>query len=370
MKLPNTAAAVVFSLGFCIAGSSGLAQKIPAPSSQTAVHADDVSMESYQQHLIALESLVDECAKQRDAKSCDASLIGNDDRVSIPNGATTERRLVRYGWLRAVFQGAASKDDSNKTSKIPSKTADAQSEPSLAQLLKEAKTRLEQDLTQAHAAIAPAPDHAKERAAMREVLAGKEFRNLQEQTVKDSVLEKFARWLNHLFAGVGFLKLKSAWIGRVIVWGFVLGICVALVYLLIRIERRWRIRLIPDDDQLPARDAASARDWQLWLEDSRRAATKGEWREAIHFLYWAAISRLESRRLWPADRARTPREYLALVAQGDARKPGLLQLTSAFERFWYGGRAADESDYHSAERVALGLIDGGPGTAGTEGGAR
>jgi len=127
---------------------------------------------------------------------------------------------------------------------------------------------------------------------------------------------------------------------------------------------------------MPAPGAASARDWQLWLEDAQRAANSGLWREAIHFVYWAAISRLESRRLWPADRARTPREYLALVDAGDPRKPGLSQLTHTFERVWYGGRDAGESDYKSAENLATALISGGSrtGAAGLplaqEGGAR
>jgi hypothetical protein len=63
--------------------------------------------------------------------------------------------------------------------------------------------------------------------------------------------------------------------------------------------------------------------------------------------------------LWPADRARTPREYLALVAHEDPRKSGLSQLTSSFERFWYGGRPADEADYKNAESLATSLIGGG-----------
>jgi hypothetical protein len=130
-----------------------------------------------------------------------------------------------------------------------------------------------------------------------------------------------------------------------------------------QLERRWRIRLIPESDG-PAAGAASARDWQLWLADARRAAAAGQWREAIHFAYWASISRLESRRLWPADRARTPREYLALVAADDPRKPLLATLTRSFERVWYGGRAAAESDYRKAEALADALISG------TQGGAR
>lgn len=363
--------AALSALLVLLVGSAGVrasAQKIPDPTSHVGVRADDVSLEGYQQHLERLQSALESCARGRDAKSCDPDLIGHDDRVSLSAGLVSQKRLVRYDWLRVLFQNAAAKGESGEKAKKDAKAkAGAEAGPSVTELLKGAKTRLESDLAQSRSPLAATPGHARERAVMREVLAGKEFRNLQEQTVQDSVLEKFARWLNRLFANVGFLKMRSAWIGRVLVWGFILGVCVALVYSLIRLERRWRVKLTPDDDQMPAPGAASARDWQLWLADARRAAANGEWREAIHFLYWAAISRLESRRLWPADRARTPREYLALLGDGDPRRPGLSQLTSTFERFWYGGRDAAEGDYKAAESVATGLIGGG---SGSDGGAR
>jgi hypothetical protein len=79
----------------------------------------------------------------------------------------------------------------------------------------------------------------------------------------------------------------------------------------------------------------------------------------MHSVYWAAISRLESKRLWPADRARTPREYLALVAPDDPRRAGLATLTRSFERTWYGGRQTGESEFRKAEELAAGLIAGG-----------
>jgi hypothetical protein len=90
------------------------------------------------------------------------------------------------------------------------------------------------------------------------------------------------------------------------------------------------------------------------------------WREAIHLVYWAAIARLESRRLWPADRARTPREYLALIAPEDPRRAGLAALTGSFERTWYGGRSAAESDFRRAEAIAASLIEGGSGVVSSE----
>jgi hypothetical protein len=224
------------------------------------------------------------------------------------------------------------------------------------QLLKDAKQRLDHDVAQSQAPVAAVSPHTGERAVMQQVLAGPEFRDLQP-TVRDSVMEKLGNWLNRLFESAANLKARSAWVGRALVWGFILAVCVALVWSLLRLERRWRVQLTPDIDR-PAPGAASARDWQLWLEDARNAAASGLWREAIHFLYWAAISRLESRRLWPADRARTPREYLALVAPEDPRRPGLSQLTRTFERFWYGGREAGEGDYKKAEDLASSLIAG------------
>ena len=367
MKSLQSRPCALFSAGILLAGAMACAQNISISSTPAAAHADDLSIEAYQGHLIGLKAALEVCAQARDARSCDPALIGSDDRVTI---TATERRVVRYDWLRVLFQKAATKDETSEKAKSASKPAGMiRAEPPTARLLKDAKTRLEGDLAQSRAPLAPAADHLKERAVMREVLAEKEFRSLQEQTVKDSVLEKFARWLNHIFATAGLLKARSAWIGRVIVWGFILGVCVALVYSLIRLERRWRVRLTPDDAGMPPPGAPSARDWQLWLEDARRSAANGRWRDAIHFLYWAAISRLESRRLWPADRARTPREYLALMAPEDPRRSGLTQLTGTFERFWYGGRQAAESDYRAAENIVTGLIKGGSNVGGSDVGA-
>ncbi len=345
-------------LAAAIAAVAANAQTPALPSAQPTLRWHDVSMEDYRRHLQSLSALVDACAAARNLKSCDPSLVGPDDRVPIVDGSRTEQRLVHYGWLRLLFSKAEDPDEPAAKLPKPGHVEQAvQNHSTTSQLLKDAKQRLESDLAQSHAPIAAVPSHVQERAVMQQVLASPEFRNLQP-TVRDSVLEKFGDWLNRLFESAANLKARSAWVGRALVWGFILAVCLALVWSLLRLERRWRIQITPDLDR-PAPGAASARDWQLWLEDARNAAASGLWREAIHFLYWAAISRLESRRLWPADRARTPREYLALVASEDPRKPGLSQLTSTFERFWYGGREAGEVDYKDAENLASSLIAGG-----------
>ena len=355
---------------FALAILATILASVPAwADSASPSHGREASPGQYRQHLLDLDALVTSCAEARSAKSCDPTLVGPDDRVPLSNAANAERRLVRYGWLRVLLSKAQDKDVAAPEAKSaagalkpPTSATSRPSLPTTTELLQEARTRLTQDLAQADAAAsAPPPvtaDRTPVRDSMKKVLAGRDFRNLEAPSARDAALEKLGNWLNLLFEGLGRLQSRSAWLGRVVVWGFILAVCVGLAWGLLQMERRWRIRLVPESSG-PAAECASARDWQLWLEDAHRSAAAGLWREAVHFAYWAAISRLESRRLWPADRARTPREYLALVASDDPRKPGLSALTRSFERVWYGGRPAGEAEYLKAEELAASLIESG-----------
>lgn len=365
------------------------AQGLPAPIAPQSTQPRDASLDDYRAHLRALDTLVAACAKARDVKTCDPSQVGPDDRVPLTPAQGAERRLVRYNWLRVLLSKAQDKDAAAPTAKpetgsapnpVPGESSQSWQNmrpipPTTTELLKSAQTRLSGDLAQADAAALPAAgpsadhsaDHSQERAVMKQVLSGREYRDLEETTPRDSALEKVGNWLNHALESIVSASARAPWLGRAVEWGFILAVCVGLVWGLLQLERRWRVRLVPED-RSSAPGAASAIPWQLWLEDARRAAAAGLWREAIHFLYWAAISRLESKRLWPADRARTPREYLALVAPEDPRQPGLATLTGSFERVWYGGRPAGENDYQRAERIASALIQGSGGAAAKAGG--
>jgi hypothetical protein len=344
----------------------------PPPTPPSRWH--DASLDEYRTHLQDLIPVVAACAKTRDTKTCDPNLVGPDDRIPLTNAANAERRLIRYGWLRVLLSKAQVKDEPtpkpDSTEKDHPAIEDAlPPTPTTTQLLADAQTRLAHELAQASvfSAAMPPPAHALQREAMTQVLAGRDFRNVAVPSPREALLEQVGAWLNQLFDSAERFAARSPWIGRAAIGGFILVICVGLVWGLLQIERRWRVRLIPESSA-PEPGAASARDWQLWLDDARRAAAAGQWREAVHFVYWASISRLESRRLWPADRARTPREYLALVAPNDPRKPRLATLTRSFERIWYGGRPAAESDYRAAEHLANALISGSAASAAEPGG--
>jgi len=367
-------ACVAVAAALAMAQARAAAQVVVAPGVPQASQPRDSTLDDYRAHLRTLATLVEECARARDMKTCDPAEVGPDDEVPLTQAQGAERRLVRYGWLRVLLSKAQDKDAPAPAAKPAASGEDAHAwqnvrpaPPTTTELLKSAEARLARDRAQADGAAVAAVDHEQERAVMKQVLQGREYRDLEETTPKNSALEKVGNWLNRLLENAVRLSARSPWLGRALVWGFILAVCVGLVWGLLQLERRWRIRLVPED-QGPATGAASAIPWQLWLEDARRAAAAGLWREAIHFLYWAAISRLESKRLWPADRARTPREYLALVAPEDPRRPGLATLTGSFERVWYGGRAAAESDYRRVEQIASALIQGSSGTTARAGG--
>lgn len=356
----KSAAILVGLAGFFTAAQQPLPSPIPSAPAPASSGWHDVSMADYRKHLETLSAVVEACSKARDAKACDPALVGQDDRVSLSDGAHAERRPVRFNWLRALLQQAQKKDAPAAATpiagaKIAQSTGALPPPPTTTELLQSAEERLAADEQQAAGAMQPEPENAAQREAMEQVLAGREFRGLSRNSPGESLKEKIDNWLNSLFAGAAGLGARAPWFGRAVVWAFILAVCAGLVWGLVQLERRWRIRLTAES-LMPVPLAVSARDWQLWLEEARKAATAGLWREAIHCVYWAAISHLESRRLWPADRARTPREYLALMPGEDPRRAGLADLTGSFERTWYGGRPSSEGEFRRAEELANGLI--------------
>jgi hypothetical protein len=320
----------------------------------------DLSVEQYRQQLQNLDSIVAACQKQRSGvgaaqtslPACDPAQVGPDSRVQWP---PPQSREVRYDWLRNVLARAAKKSDTPDKSIFSAIPGTGNKPASVDELLSDARQRLRDDATQAGSPLAPNPDYSTERASMNSILAQRAY----QRVTQVSALARFREWLGNLldklFSGLIRFGAHAPWIAWLLRILLLVAICTALVWFLVRIERRSRIRLIPDVE--PAPGTPSAREWQLWLRDAQAMAARGLWREAIHFVYWASIARLESKRLWPADRARTPREYLALLAATDPRKPNLGELTRSFERTWYGGRTAQASDFNAAleQAAALGV---------------
>jgi hypothetical protein len=321
----------------------------------------DVSVVQYQQHLTDLDALVAACqnqhagaaSSQASFPACDPAQIGPDDRVQWRSGAASTTREVRYDWLRSMLARAAKKENAAQKD-IFGVIARGKNQPtSVSALLTAARQRLQDDAKQAQNPVEASSDYSSQRKSLNAILSQRAYRGVTQESAMGRLREWFYNLLDKFFSGLVRFGSNAPWIVWLLRILLLVAICTALVWFLLRIERRSRVRLIPDME--PASDAPLAREWQLWLRDAQAMAAEGQWREAIHFLYWAAIARLESKRLWPADRARTPREYLALLAGTDPRKPNLSALTRSFERTWYGGRAAQASDFNAALELAAAL---------------
>jgi hypothetical protein len=374
---------------------------VPVTASVTASGPSAaISLNEYRARLQALDQLIAECQRAMIPANCRSDQVGPDVRVVLPFG----NRSVHFDWLRGLLDLAANdqagKDQAGKDQKTKGKASKDEAggkkaarerkqwtvratlgpgyvAPTLAKELDDARKRLAEDAQwagqlsgqwpgegsggpayPAHAAGASA---SPQRSALSAILAASEYHTaVARRSLRDRLLEKVGNWINRVMGKLVEAGSRSKWIGITAEAGFLLLICVALVWFLIRLERQGRFgpAMIRPGAGL---GAASARDWQLWLEDAREAASSGAWRDAIHLLYWASISRLESSGLWPADRARTPREYLALLARENTQHAGLSALTRSFERTWYAGRPATQADFQQAEQFAA-QLGARPGT--------
>jgi hypothetical protein len=349
----RSAAALALLAPFATGPMPGRAQEFAANAGFR-----DVTVAEYQQHLKDLDAIV-ACQKQRSAAgaaqnsfpACDPAQIGPDNRIHGFDASPSQTREARYDWLRSVLARAAKKDGATQKTVFGAIPHPNNKPVSLDSLLAAARQRLRDDAAQAGAPLASTPNFSNERKSLNAILSERAYQGVTQVSTMDRFREWFDNLLDKFFSGLIRFGAHAPWIVWLLRILLLVAICTALVWFLLRIERRSRLRVVPEIEI--ATGAPSAREWQLWLRDAQEMAARGQWREAIHFLYWAAIARLESKRLWPADRARTPREYLALVAGTDPRKTNLAALTRSFERTWYGGRAAQASDFKAAlERAA------------------
>ncbi|HEY1860025.1 MAG TPA: DUF4129 domain-containing protein, partial [Gemmataceae bacterium] len=85
-----------------------------------------------------------------------------------------------------------------------------------------------------------------------------------------------------------------------------------------------------------------------WASDALAAAERGDYREAVHCAYWAAVVRLETLGLLKRDRARTPRESLRNLDPHPTEQRLLREFTRHFELIWYGYRPASAQDWSEA----------------------
>jgi Domain of unknown function (DUF4129) len=179
------------------------------------------------------------------------------------------------------------------------------------------------------------------RKRLDEILSAREFDRVRGPTALELLKERILAWIGKLLRKISPKIPDVEDLGQWFVWG--------MIALAAAIAGVWLYRVSQQNLGAGQREILpflpSGRNWREWLADARMRAAKGEWRDAIHFGFWAAVSRLESEGLWPPDKTRTPREYLHAIPGSNMSKEPFAAMTRKFEASWYGSRPTTEADF-------------------------
>ena len=188
------------------------------------------------------------------------------------------------------------------------------------------------------------PSSAAAQAKLKEVLSRREFHSVQGPSWWDEQWARFKRWLAEIWDRLFGNLHVSKGVGSAISWSLIGVAFVILVWLIARNllaqSRAFGLHL-----QAPVRTHQSSREW---ANAALAAANAGDYREAIHCAYWAAVYRLDEADVWTLDPPRTPREYLRLLKQDVPQRPAMREITRNFEVVWYGAKPASAGDFRSA----------------------
>jgi hypothetical protein len=217
-------------------------------------------------------------------------------------------------------------------------TATAEAKPNI---LANAGSRLKTMRTEAELYEQPGRADDAARKRLEKILNAREFDRVRGPGALELLKQRILAWIGKLFRKISPKVPDIQDLGQVFVWG--------MIALAAGIAGVWLYRVSQQNAGFGKREIIpflpSARNWREWLADARARAAQGEWRDAVHFGFWAAVSRLESEGVWPPDKTRTPREYLNAIPGSSSSKEPFAAMTRKFEASWYGSRPTTEADF-------------------------
>ncbi len=198
---------------------------------------------------------------------------------------------------------------------------------------------------------AQARNTAGARPALEHILSRKEFGSVHGPTRWDLFRQRVNKWIENLLLRLLGHVARHPMGATILFW---VVVAAAVVWVAMALFRYWTRRAALKELQAPD-SVGFVRTWQEWVHAAREAATRGDFREAVHSAYWAGICYLEDNEVVRKDRTRTPREYMRLVsnstqlvASGRKTREALSALTLVLEQVWYGRRPASNQDFRNA----------------------
>jgi Domain of unknown function (DUF4129) len=189
----------------------------------------------------------------------------------------------------------------------------------------------------------PSPPSAEARKQLEEIFRRREFRGSEGPGAGELLAMRFVRWLLERIARLLNYLHVTARAGNVLAWVLIGAALLALGFWMVSsLARRSHaadLRIGPQVSPPGSR---------RWREEAQAAAERGDYRDAIHCAYWAAVSRLEDLQLLAPNPARTPRESLRLLDAHPREQTLLVDLTRLFEVIWYGFGPVSAADWSGA----------------------
>lgn len=339
VRASATAGAVLAMLVCCASAHAGLAEPQSIP------------LAVFQQQVVNAEQVVAGCAVV--ASACNAGTLPAT-LESVSRGPGERAFLANWAWLREAIGDA-------KTGAAEDRTRNMQA----ARVHLAEWTAQTGDVGALRADGAATTGFAQARTIANRVLARSEFRAAEGPSWLDRQVARVQDWISRLFMGMMGIGSRNAWLAPAVEWSCFLLAAGGLLFFVRRNLQRQSLRIALGEGAAAAR--RTDRDAADWARLAEERAAAGDWREAIHCLYWAAIAALEARRAWRFNPTRTPREYLRLLRPGSEAERGLNALTQIFERIWYGQGEATEDEFRAAQASfaaiqAADLKRGGQGT--------
>jgi Domain of unknown function (DUF4129) len=337
---PATISIALLGLYCCLQTSLCRASYKPrGPEETYSAPAESINIADYPARLRSLQAVLNACARTMSATACDWQLVGPDAAVRSASGI----RTVQFAWLRSTLENALRAGSAPTSPKDPG--AKQRALEAAQGRLRDAGLRLDQELAQQLETLEGTRDVTPERAALKKILLSGGYAEEVPPTLWERLRDEFLDWLNRRLNAISGNQ-ASQFIVNLLLVTLIVVVCGGMFWWFARKVQSQRLMLTAPATPDPS--APSSLDWQQWLDEGKSFAQERKWREAIHRVYWSAISRLESRGFWPADRARTPREYLTLLGAHPQTLADLRPLTRSFEHTWYGDQAAGQPEFDRA----------------------
>jgi hypothetical protein len=196
------------------------------------------------------------------------------------------------------------------------------------------------------AAAPPHPGDAEIQDHLAKILARPEFAHEPRESWLGRMLASFFRWLGGLHQTAPFLY-----------WVLLLG-CLGLLALLVGhiLWTVWRVLFVgPAPAKGDETRARQERFSQAYREEARRCAERGDFTEAIRFLFLALVFRFDESGRVLFQRAFTNREYLALFAERPQVRAQLEVFVDTLDDHWYGQRPTNQGRYEECLSLFVGF---------------